>query len=71
LEGIKKKRQEIFSQAEEKARKSVLKVEEELKTWAQRWKEEKSHSKSSRITVPHREIQEVKEKVFPPLGKSP
>jgi DNA mismatch repair protein MutS2 len=67
LEGIKKKRQEIFSQAEEKARKSVLKVEEELKTWAQRWKEEKSHSKSSRVTVPHREIQEVKEKFFPPF----
>lgn len=67
LEGIKKKRQEILSQAEEKARKSVLKVEEELKHWAQRWKEEKSHSKSSRITIPHREIQEVKEKVFPPF----
>jgi DNA mismatch repair protein MutS2 len=67
LEGIKKKRQEIFSKAEEKARKSVLEVEEELKNWAQRWKEEKSHSKSSRITIPHREIQEVKEKVFPPL----
>lgn len=67
LEGIKKKRQEIFSQAEEKARKSVLKVEEELKNWAQRWKEEKSHSTSSRITVPHREIREVKEKVFPPF----
>jgi DNA mismatch repair protein MutS2 len=67
LEGIKKKRQEIFSQAEEKARKSVLKVEEELKNWAQRWKEEKTHSKSSRMTVPHREIQEIKEKLFPPL----
>src|SRR4030043_659969 len=67
LEGIKKKRQEIFSQAEEKERKSVLKVEEELKNWAQRWKEEKSHSTSSRITVPHKEIREVKEKVFPPF----
>ncbi len=67
LEGIKKKRQEIFSQAEEKARKSVLKVEEELKQWAQRWKEERRHSKSSRITLPHREIQEVKEKVFPTI----
>jgi DNA mismatch repair protein MutS2 len=66
LEGIKKKRQEIFSQAEEKARKSVLKVEEELKNWAQRWKEEKSHSTTPRITVPHREIQEVKEKFLPP-----
>jgi len=67
LEGIKKKRQEIFSQAEEKARKSVLKVEEELKQWAQRWKEERRHSKSSRIALPHREIQEVKEKVFPTI----
>jgi DNA mismatch repair protein MutS2 len=67
LEGIKKKRQEIFSQAEEKGRKSVLKLEEELKNWVQRWKEEKTRSTSSRITVPHREIQEVKEKIFPPF----
>jgi DNA mismatch repair protein MutS2 len=67
LEGIKKKRREIFSQAEEKARKSVLKVEEELKNWVQQWKEEKIHSKSSRIAVPHREVHEIKEKVFPPL----
>lgn len=66
IEGIKKKRQEIYSQAEEKARRSVLKVEEELKNWVQRWKEERSRSKSSRITLPRREIQEVKEKVFPP-----
>jgi len=56
-----------FSQAEEKARKSVLRVEEELKNWAQRWKEEKTHSKPSRMAVPHREIQEIKEKVFPPF----
>jgi DNA mismatch repair protein MutS2 len=67
LEGIKKRRQEIFSQAEEKARKSVLKVEEQLKQWAQQWKEEKRHSKSSRIGLPHREIQEVKEKIFPSI----
>jgi DNA mismatch repair protein MutS2 len=65
LEGIKKKRQEIFSQAEEKARRSIQKLEEELKEWVRQWKEEKSHSKSSRMTMPHREIQEVKERTFP------
>ena len=67
LEGIKKKRQEIFSQAEEKARKSVLKVEEELKNWAQQWKEEKTRLNSSRLNAPHKEIEEVKEKSFPPF----
>jgi DNA mismatch repair protein MutS2 len=65
LEGIKKKRQEIFSQAEEKARRSIQKLEEELKEWVRQWKEEKIHSKSSRMTMPHREIQEVKERTFP------
>jgi DNA mismatch repair protein MutS2 len=65
LEGIKKKRQEIFSQAEEKARRAIQKLEEELKEWVRQWKEEKSHAKSSRMTMPHREIQEVKERIFP------
>ena len=70
LEGIKKKRQEIFSQAEEKARKSVLKVEEELKNWAQRWKEEKSHSTSSRIDRSTIEkSRRSGRKFFHPLGK--
>jgi DNA mismatch repair protein MutS2 len=64
LEGIKKKRQEIFSQAEEKAKKAVQKVEEELKDWVRQWKEEKAHSKLSRMHVPRKEIQEVKEKFF-------
>ncbi|MGQ9647362.1 MAG: endonuclease MutS2 [Thermodesulfobacteriota bacterium] len=67
IEGIKKRRQEIYAQAEEKARASVLRVEEELRNWIQRWKEEKDRSKSSRITLPRREIQEVKEKVLPPV----
>jgi DNA mismatch repair protein MutS2 len=66
-EGIKKKRQEIFSQAEEKAKKRVQKVEEELKEWVRQWKEEKTQSKSSRLSVPRKEIQEVKEKIFPPV----
>ncbi len=67
LEGVKKKRQEIFSQAEEKARRSLQKLEEELKSWAQRWKEEKSQSKAMRISVPRKEIQELKERIFPSL----
>jgi DNA mismatch repair protein MutS2 len=66
-EGIKKKRQEIFSQAEEKARRAVQKVEEELKEWVRQWKEEKSQSKPSRLSVHRKEIQEVKEKFFPSM----
>ena len=67
LEGIKRKRQEIFSQAEEKAKKAAQKVEEELKDWVRQWKEEKAHSKFSRMHVPRKEIQEVKEKFFPSM----
>jgi DNA mismatch repair protein MutS2 len=67
LEGIKKKRQEIFSQVEEKAKKAAQKVEEELKDWVRQWKEEKAHSKLSRMHVPRKEIQEVKEKFFPSM----
>ena len=67
LEGIKKKRQEIFSQAEEKAKKAAQKVEEELKDWVRQWKEEKAYSKLSHMHVPRKEIQEVKEKFFPSM----
>ena len=67
LEGIKRKRQEIFSQAEEKAKKAAQKVEEELKDWVRQWKEEKAHSKLSHMHVPRKEIQEVKEKLFPSM----
>ena len=38
LEGIKRRRQEILAQAEEKARKAVQKVEEELKEWVRQRK---------------------------------
>jgi DNA mismatch repair protein MutS2 len=65
LEGIKRKRQEIFFQAEEKARKAVQKVEEELREWVRQWKEERARSAPPRLSVPRKEIQEVRERVFP------
>jgi len=67
LEGIKRKRQEIFSQAEEKARKASQKAEEELKEWVRQWKEERVRSKPLRLSVPRKEIQEVREKFFPSM----
>jgi len=67
LGGIKRKRQEIFSQAEEKARKATQKAEEDLKEWVRQWKEDKARSKLARLTVPRKEIQEVREKFFPPM----
>jgi DNA mismatch repair protein MutS2 len=67
IEGIKKKRQEIFFQAEERARKAAQKVEEDLREWIRQWKEEKTDLKALRLSVPHKEIQEMKEKFFPPL----
>jgi DNA mismatch repair protein MutS2 len=69
LEGIKKKRQEIFLQAEEKARKAVQKVEEELREWVRQWKEEKVRSAPRRLSVPRKEIQEVRERVFPSMRR--
>jgi DNA mismatch repair protein MutS2 len=65
LEAIKGKRQEIFYHAEEKARKAVQKVEEELREWVRQWKEEKARSSPPRLSVPRKEIQEVKDRVFP------
>ena len=67
LEGIKRKRQEIFFQAEEKARKVVQKVEEELREWVRQWKEAKARSTPPRLSVPRKEIQEVRERVFPSM----
>jgi DNA mismatch repair protein MutS2 len=64
-EVIKRKRQEVFSQAEDRARRAVQRVEEDLKQWVHQWKEEKTHLKPSHLSVPWREIQEVKEKSFP------
>jgi DNA mismatch repair protein MutS2 len=67
IEGIKKKRQEIFFQAEERARKAAQKVEEDLREWVRQWKEEKARLKALRLSVPRKEIQEMKEKFLPSL----
>jgi DNA mismatch repair protein MutS2 len=65
IEGIKKKRQEILSQAEEKARKAVLKVESEIKEWVRERKEDRSRLNLQRLNSYHKEIREIKEKFFP------
>jgi DNA mismatch repair protein MutS2 len=64
LETIKGKRLEIYSKAEEKARKAVQKIEEELREWVHRRKEEKIPSSLQR-----KEIQEMREKFLPSLKK--
>jgi DNA mismatch repair protein MutS2 len=61
---IKEKRLEIYSKAEEKARKAVLKVEEELKEWVRRHKEE-----NPPLRLQRKELQEIKEKFFPPTRR--
>jgi DNA mismatch repair protein MutS2 len=65
LEGIKRRRQDIFSQAEEKARKAVQNVEAELKEWIRRQKEEKSLSMLAHQNILRKEIQAIKERAFP------
>jgi DNA mismatch repair protein MutS2 len=60
LETIKNRKDDIFTKAEEKARKTVQKVEEELKEWARRRKEEKIS-----LGLQRKELQEIKEKFFP------
>jgi DNA mismatch repair protein MutS2 len=60
LETITSKRGDIFSKAEEKARKKVQKVEEELKEWVRRKKEEKVS-----LSLQRKELHEIKEKMFP------
>ena len=64
-EQIKRRRQEIFGRAEEEARKSVLAIEEELKEWIRRKKEEKAESRLPRFHVQRREIQAIKERLLP------
>jgi len=64
LETIKERRLEIFSKAEEKARKAVQRVEEELKEWARRRKEERVP-----LGLQRKELQEIKEKFLPTLRK--
>jgi DNA mismatch repair protein MutS2 len=62
---IKGKRQAIFGRAEEEARRSVHAIEEELKEWIRRKKEEKAQSRLPRFPVERREIQAIKERFLP------
>ncbi len=64
LETIKERRLEIYSRAEEKAKKAVQKVEEELKEWGRRRKEEKPP-----LRLHRKEFQEIREKFIPSIGK--
>jgi DNA mismatch repair protein MutS2 len=56
LEEMKRRKQEIFLQAEEKANRAIQKLEEELKEWVRRQKEEKAHLKTSPLKI-HRKDQ--------------
>ena len=64
LETIKNRRLEIYSRAEEKARKAVQKIEEALKEWALRRKEEKIPAALQR-----KEIRDIRERFLPSIGK--
>jgi DNA mismatch repair protein MutS2 len=61
---IKERRLEIYSKAEEKARRAVQKVEEELKEWIRRRKEEKPH-----LRLQRRELREIRERSFPSVKR--
>jgi DNA mismatch repair protein MutS2 len=60
LETIKDKRLEIYSKAEERARKAVQKIEDEMKEWALHRKEEEIPSSLQR-----KEIQNIRERFLP------
>jgi len=60
LDTIKERRLEIYSRAEEKARKAVQKIEEELKEWVRRRKEEKVP-----LSLQRKELEEIREKSLP------
>jgi DNA mismatch repair protein MutS2 len=64
VETIKERRLEIYSKAEEKARKAVQKIEEELKEWGRRRKEEKAP-----LSLQHKELQEIREKALPSMRR--
>ncbi len=65
IEGIKRKRKEIFIRAEEKARKVVLGVEHEVKEWVRQRKEDRSPVSLQRLNSYRKEIKEIKEKFLP------
>jgi len=67
LEGIRKKREEIYSQAEGKARRLVQGVEEELKEWVRERREERASLTTARLNLQRKALQEIKGRLFPPV----
>lgn len=67
IEGIKRKRQEIFLKAEEKAKGIVKQLEEEVKRWIQSKKEELAFKKENiNLSYSYKKgIKEIKERFFP------
>jgi len=62
LEGIKRRREEIYSRAEAKVNQAIQGIEQELNHWLQRIKEEKPHARFQRY---RQEIQKIKEGFLP------
>jgi len=60
VETIRERRLEIHAKAEEKAKKAIQKVEEELREWVRLQKEKKSPP-----SLRHKELQEIKDKLLP------
>jgi DNA mismatch repair protein MutS2 len=69
LGGIKKRRQEILAQVEEKVRRTAEKAEEELRALVHEHKEEKAPLTLRHLNTHRREIQEVKEKFLRPVRR--
>ncbi len=65
VEGIRKKREEIFSQAEGKASRLIHGVEEELKGWMRERREEKGSLTPPRLNRHRKNLEEIKERFFP------
>jgi len=64
LETIQERRLEIYSRAEEKAKKAVRQIEEELKEWALRRKAEKIP-----VSLQRKEAQDIRERFLPSFRK--
>jgi DNA mismatch repair protein MutS2 len=65
VEALRKKREEIYSLAEGKARRLVQGVEEELKEWVRERKEERASLTTARLNLQRKALQEIKGRFFP------
>jgi DNA mismatch repair protein MutS2 len=71
VQEIRKKRQEIFLQAEGKASRLVHGLEEELKGWIRERREEKGTLTPPRLNRHRKHLEEIKERFFPPSVDMP